>query len=84
MKMKEKDKKSTQVFKTPASIIYDEIAQNLCLVKVKLAMTENMKVKELRENIRKTNELVTKSIQQLRDIGSSLQEAEKNCLQSKK
>ena len=82
MQLKENDK--NHICRISAAIIYDEIAQDLCLVKMNLTMSETMETEDIRENIKKAKALITKSILQLRNIGESLQEAEKKCRRYKK
>ena len=55
-----------------ADIIYDEITQNLCLAKLILSMTEPNEIHELQENIKKSKDLVSKSILHLRALGESI------------
>jgi len=77
MKRLKKEVHEKKILKESATLIYEEITQNLCLAKMTLAMTEITEAAALKENIKKTNDLVGKSIRQLRSIGKTLHEAEK-------
>ncbi|MBK7306996.1 MAG: hypothetical protein IPO01_04320 [Chitinophagaceae bacterium] len=57
-----------------AKTIYDEVAQNLCLIKLILARNESGQFHGHNENYRRCLELVSNSITQLRQVADSLNE----------
>lgn len=59
-------------------IIYDEITQNLCLAKLSLSICEENEPKHLKEKIKKSHDLISKSIQQLRIVGEMIIKLKKN------
>jgi len=63
-------------------IIYDEITQDLCVVKLTLSMSDS-DPDQLKANIKKSHDLVSKSIQQLRIVGDLINEIKKIQLQKK-
>lgn len=72
---------NNKILEDSAKLIFDEITQNLCLVKLVLASSESAQFNSQNENNKKCCELINRSISQLRQVAESINEI-KNKIQS--
>lgn len=82
MKKVDRNLKFKKKLENSVTLIYDEITQNLCLVKLILTNTGSVQFDGYEENNKKCQELINRSISQLRQIAESINEI-KNDIQSK-
>ena len=78
MKRVEKNLEFKKSLENSAKIIYDEVTQNLCLVKLVLASNESVELNILIENNKKCYDLINKSISLLRQVAESINEIKNN------
>ena len=81
MKKVDRNLKFKKKLENSVTLIYDEITQNLCLVKLILTNTGSVQFDGYEENKKKCQELINRSISQLRQIAESINEI-KNDIQS--
>jgi len=82
MKRVEKNLEFKKSLENSAKTIYDEITQNLCLVKLLLASNDPGRFPNQKENNSKCQELISTSISLLRQVADSINEI-KNEIQPK-